>query len=349
VSAALVERVREQAGRCALAGSRLMDALLSGAADDLATGLGPVHDLLAPLEGDPAGTVPPLRFAGALHRLVLTRRAPRLAMHYPSVGGTAPVGDVWPAAREAVAEHVDALRSEVTRTVQTNEVGRSAVLLGGLQAVSAEAPLPVALLEVGASGGLNLLVDRFAVRVDGALRGDPASPLVLEEPWSGPAPPDVPVRVAERAGCDPDPLDPRSTEGRLVLTSFVWPDQLVRLARLRAALAVAADLPVRVERAPASQFLARELAAPRPGRRTVVWHSVVRQYMTPAERAAVDALLEQAGARATPEAPLVRLGLEPERDPEAGYPFRLRAQTWPGGQVRVLAEADGHGPPVVWR
>ncbi len=66
---------------------------------------GPVAELLGPLEHDPPGSVPALRFAGALHRLVLERRAPALAVHYPSVGGTP--GDVWPAARAVVEEHLD--------------------------------------------------------------------------------------------------------------------------------------------------------------------------------------------------------------------------------------------------
>lgn len=345
-SAPLADRFRDQAEHCGQAGSALVRALLSGAADDLDAG-GPVAALLSPLEPDPVGTVPALRFAGALHRLVLERRAPGLATHYPSVGGTAPAGEVWPAARAAVVEHLDDLADLVTRPVQTNEVGRSAALLGGLQAVSQDG-LPVVLLEVGASAGLNLLVDRYAVRTGGVLRGDARSPLVLDEPWEGVPPPDVAVRVERRAGCDPAPLDPHSTEDRLSLTSFVWADQLGRLERLRAALSVATRVPLAIERAAASAFLARELAAPRSGFRTVVWQSVVRQYMTPAERDAADALLAAAGARASEQAPLVRLSLEPAPEQLSGR-FQLTAQTWPGGQVRVLADAQGHGPPVVWR
>lgn len=71
-----------------------------------------------------------MRFPGALHRLVLERRAPALAVHYPSVGGTP--GDVWPAARRIVEEHLAALHELVRRPVQTDEVGRSSALLGGL-------------------------------------------------------------------------------------------------------------------------------------------------------------------------------------------------------------------------
>ncbi len=115
-------RFRAQADACRAAGSPLTGALLDGAADDLARP-GPVRDLLAPLARDPAGTTPPLRFAGALHRLVLERRAPALALHYPSAGGTAPVEQAWPGTREVVADEPE-LAELVRRPVQTNEVGR---------------------------------------------------------------------------------------------------------------------------------------------------------------------------------------------------------------------------------
>jgi hypothetical protein len=322
-----------------------MGDLLEGAADDMAAG-GPTSELLGPLEHDPSGSVPALRFAGGLHRLVLERRAPALAVHYPSVGGTP--GDVWPAARAVVQEHLDELRELVRRPVQTNEVGRSSVLLGGLLHVATSTGLPVRLLEVGASGGLNLSVDRFRHEVaDGVVLGEPASPVVLRAPWQGRLPDvDVPVHLVERRGCDPHPLDPSSADDRLTLTSYVWADQVDRFERLRGALQVAAAAPERVERLGGAAFLERELH-PREGVATVVWHSVVWQYLPPEERARLLACLEVAGGRATQAAPVVLLSLEPEHLEHGGFVLRLRA--WPGGQDRVLADAHGHGPPVVWR
>jgi hypothetical protein len=80
--------VRRQADFCRAAGSPLTADLLDGAAAELDDADSATSDLLRPLEDDPPGSVPALRFAGALHRLVLERRAPALAVHYPSVGGT---------------------------------------------------------------------------------------------------------------------------------------------------------------------------------------------------------------------------------------------------------------------
>ncbi|MCW2606014.1 MAG: hypothetical protein JWO60_707 [Frankiales bacterium] len=345
--AGFAARLREHGHACGPF-SPLMQALLTGAADDLGQG-GPVHDLLAPLADDPPGSVPGLRFAGALHRLVLERRAPLLALHYPSVGGTAPLEGLWEAVRSTVEEHAEALHPLVRRPVQTNEVGRSAVLLGGLALLTAVDRLPVRLLEVGASAGLNLRADAYALRVHGAVRGRQGSPVVLDEPWAGKLPPDVPVEVVERRGCDPDPLDPRATEDRLTLTSYVWADQVDRFTRLRGALAVAQEVEATVERAGATDFLGRHLGEVTPGRRTVVWQSVVRQYLTAQEREGVERVLEAAGERATVDAPLAHLTLEPARGTHELDRFEVRLRTWPGGGEELLAGAAGHGPPVVWR
>lgn len=340
--------MRAQARQCRRAGSPLTAGILAGAADDLEAG-GPTAALLGPLEDHPAGSVPALRLAGALHRLVLERRAPALAVHYPSVGGTP--GAVWPAARDVIDSQLDTLRELIGRPVQTNEVGRSSGLLGGLLHVARDTGLPVRLLELGASGGLNLLVDRYAHEVaDGLVLGDPGSAVRLAAAWRGNLPPyDVGLEIAERKGCDPSPLDPASAADRLTLTSYVWADQVERFERLRAALRVAAAHPVAVERLPAARFLDRELAAPRPGVVTVVWHSVVRQYLDARERGLVAALLEAAGARATRQAPLAHLALEPERIGGGSHDFGVVLRTWPGGGSRRLADCEGHGPPFVWR
>src|SRR4051795_13256755 len=101
----LPRRLRAQAEQCALHGSPLTGAILYGAADDYDAD-GPTAELLRPHADDPSGSVPSLRLAGALHRLVLERRAPELALHYPSVGGTAGTDGVWPAARRAMEEHL---------------------------------------------------------------------------------------------------------------------------------------------------------------------------------------------------------------------------------------------------
>ena len=345
----LVTRLRQQARQCGLHGSLLTAALLDGAAGDLEAG-GVVADLLGEHSHEPAGSVPALRLAGGLHRLVLERRAPELALHYPSVGGTAPVAGVWEVAERACQDHRELLREHLRLPVQTNEVGRSAALYGALMLLARAAPLPVRLLEIGASAGLNLRPDRFGYDVaDGHMLGAVGSPVRLERPWAGRPPAyDVVPLVVEAKGCDLAPVDPASTEGRLTLTSYVWADQTARLERLRAALALAQARPVVVEKAGALAFLRRELAHLPTGTLTVVWHSVVWQYVDPAEQAAVDLLLADLGSRATAQAPLARVSLEPERAADGAFVFRVHVQLWPSGERVHVADALGHGPPVRW-
>jgi hypothetical protein len=333
-----------QAEQCRARGSRLTAAVLEGAAADLVAG-GITEDLLGPHREDPSGTVPSLRFAGSLHRLVLSRKAPELALHYPSVGGTASVEDVWPAAERACRDHLDELRVLMRRGVQTNEVGRAAALYGVLGMIGG----PVRLLEIGASAGLNLRCDHFGYVVDGStVLGDPAGPVQLQQPWQGTLPRQSDVGIVDRRGCDPAPIDPTTTEGRLTLTSYVWADQQPRLERLRGALDLAARVPAEVERAGALDFLTRELAVLPRGITTVVWHSVVWQYIDPTERKAVDRLLSDVGRRTRADAPLVRVSLEPEQAVGKEFTFRVHATRWPGGERVHLADAEGHGPPVVW-
>jgi len=348
--ASLAERFRRHAdaldrGRR----SPLYVELMRGAATDLDGG-GVVRELFDGIPVPP-GSVPTLRLMAALHRLVLVGRAPRLASHYPSAGGTKPPVDAWPSAAATQRERFDEVRERLTLTVQTNEPGRAVVLYCVLLWLSERHRLPVRLLEIGASGGLNLLVDRFAYRVDGVLLGDVASPLVFDEPWEGRPVPDPSaaarsLRISRRAGCDLAPLHLASAEDRLTLRSYLWPDELDRLGRIDAALDVAARYPPRVAACAAERWLPRVLAPPRAGELTVIWQSVVRQYVPADAWAAIEQAIEEAAGAATPEAPLAWVTMEPDGHPLSR--FALRATTWPGGVRSRLADTGDHGPPVRW-
>lgn len=305
---------------------------------------GPVRDLLLPHAQDPFGSALALRYLGAVHRLVLEGRAPDLAAQYPSVGGRPDehLEDAFEAVVTSRAAEVAAL---IDRGVQTNEVGRSAALLGGFLRV-AEAGLPLRLLELGASGGLNLLWDhyRYESSADGRGFGPTGSALRFVDPWVDRRPRlDLSVTVAERRGCDRSPVDATTDEGRLTLRSYVWPDLTERFARLDAAIAVARSVPVAVEAADAVDWATAQLAEPRPGLATVVAHSIVAQYLTAPRRAELVRIINAAGARASREAPLAWLRFEP--GPHAA---EVRLTAWPGGEERLLATSPYHGPPVTW-
>lgn len=344
--AAIAAVLRSQSRWCERLGSPLYATLLEGAAADAENG-GPVWDVLVGHENDPPGSALALRFMGAVHRLVLAGSSPGLSPFYPSVGGSASSTDARPAFLDTVSENVEALRHLVDRPVQTNEVGRSSALVGGFLTVARETQLPLRLLEVGSSGGLNLRWDHYRYESGSWAWGPASSPVRFTDVFSGRTPAVADAVVAERSGCDPSPVDPSTEEGRLTLMSYTWPDQLRRFTLLRAALDIAADVPARVDRADGPGWLATQLSNERQGLTTVVFHSIVTQYLGDAGRSRLVDAMDDAGSRAADKAPLAWLHLEPT-DPRGGGRFLVHLTTWPPGEERLLAEAHPHGPPVRW-
>jgi hypothetical protein len=342
--AVLARRLRTQATACVALGSPLYGALMERAAVDVEAG-GPVFDVLAGHDGDPADYLVPLRLFGGLHRLALEGRAPALAAHFPSVGGDGDSTAAWPALLETVRREAPRLRAALGTPPQTNEVGRSAALLVGFHAVGAETGRPLRLLEVGASAGLNLRFDHYRYDVGPRAAGDPASPVRFpsswfEGTWSFP----LEVTVAERRGCDASPIDPRRADDRLRLLSYVWPDQAARFELLEAALAVAQRVDVPLDACDACDWLDARLEGTGEGLATVVFHSVFIRYLTDAGRARLRTVIAEAGRRATARAPFAWLRMEAGR----GLQTEVRLTQWPGGRERVLATAGYHGRPVRW-
>jgi hypothetical protein len=207
------------------------------------------------LEAPTAQRLPVLVLA-ALHDLVLDQPGLPLAQWYPSIGGDPDHdGDLHHALRSAVDEHRDRVVDRVRhRQVQTNEVNRCVGWQAALSMVCADDDRPLALVEVGASAGLNLGLDRYRIEFAGAGPvgpvGPPDSPVHLATTvrtgdWpelTRPLPP-----VVARVGLDQHPLDPTDPDDARWLTACCWPEQRARLDRLRAALAAtAADPPLLV-------------------------------------------------------------------------------------------------------
>ena len=236
----------------------------------LAADLAGRPDVLALLDAArPEQRLPLLLFASVHHEVL------RLGVGYPASGE---------AFADFCEEHGDALRELLaTRRTQTNEVGRSGFLLPCI-AMFGE---PLALIEVGASAGLNLNLDRYAYRYGDRVVGE--SPLLLEPELRGttPAVEELPV-VASRVGVDlapaPDPM---------WLRACTWPDQPDRLARLDAALAIAAEHPPPLVQGDALELLPDLIAAAEGT--VVVFHSAVTYYLDEGQRERLDALVASVG------------------------------------------------------
>jgi hypothetical protein len=162
------------------------------------------------------------------------------------------------------------------RRTQTNEVGRCAPILPLL----ARLPQPLALIEVGASAGLCLYPDRYRYDYGDVSVGPADSPVGLECATEGPVP--LPSRMPDvvwRAGLDLNPLDLRDDEHMRWLEVLIWPEQQNRLARLRAAAAIARADPPYLVRGDLTTDLP-ELAAQAPRDATlVVFHTSVLGYV----------------------------------------------------------------------
>lgn len=165
--------------------------------------------------------------------------------------------------------------------------------------------------------------------------------------WEGDAPSwTTPLTIAERAGCDMKPIDPRSKSDRDRLLSYIWPDQFARLSRIEAALAAAAQSVFSVERADAANWLEKRLAVDgSTGRTRVVFHSAVWSYLSADTKERLKTAIRSAGASATSARPIAWLSIEPDGiDGSAA----IRATIWPDGTTHRLGRSDHHGRWARW-
>ena len=336
---------RTQAGICGAMGSAFNQALGERCAVDLDAG-GRSAELLSPWFGRDArrlfADAVALRWLGAFHDRALRGVDPPLTLAYPAPGRPGDPPAAWSAIETAMRDDPAELASFMQHEPQTNEVLRSACLLPGFLAIARATGLPLRLLELGASAGLNQFWDRYAYDFGaGGVWGEPASPVRLAAEWRGPAPDlDQAVSVASRAACDRSPVGLEDSAARRRLRAYVWPDQFERLGRLDAAVALARRERVTVERADALAFT-RDRGAPQPGLATVIYHSIFWQYLPQETQRGLADVIEAFGAQAKAEAPLAWLRMEPV----AGNPSQIevRLTLWPSGEERRLGACSPHG------
>src|SRR6201993_5611272 len=149
----LLHMLRSQGRFCAGSGSPMYGERFELVAGDVEAG-GVFATVLSGHEDDPSREAVPLRLLGGLHRLVLDGRAPALRRWYPSTGGTWDAESAWPEITRTAGDHSDALRGALGQPPQTNEVGRSAVLIGGLLRLDRRPDFPGRLFQVGAAPGV---------------------------------------------------------------------------------------------------------------------------------------------------------------------------------------------------
>jgi hypothetical protein len=338
----------EQAGWCRKLGSPFTALLCETLAASLDAGTAIGREILD-WPGDPRATADALalRVAGALHALARGHLEPALTALYPP----APLPDaasLWRAARAALERQPQHFREYLAVAPQTNEVGRSGVLIAGLLQFARHHAVPLHLFEIGASAGLNLYLDRYRYRFGDASWGDPRAALELAPEWRGDPPAvDVGLRVASRQGCDLAPIDIASPAERARLLSYVWADQTERLQRVATAIGTALAEPTHIEARDAAEWLEEKLPpvdAARAGAR-VLFHSVFWNYLPASTQRRIETQIALCAAAATAAQPFGWLRLE--LDPADGQ-AALQLSDWPGARTQLLARAHPHGRSVTW-
>ena len=349
-------------------GGVIYPAICRGVADD--------PRVLSLLDGTPLPQRRPLLLLAAAHFLLLSGVDHPLAAYYDTVAavrGTpfdSSATDVSTVFTAFCEEHRRELERVIaTHTTQTNEVGRCSALLPGLCHIAAryEPKVPLSLLDLGTSAGLNLLFDDYAytyrsatedavrtagtvgsgVSIECSARDDLRSLPDLRLPTMG-----------ERVGLDLSPLDPFSDDAVLWLLACQWPDNPSRFGRLRGALSNvrSSDNPPRLEQGDMVTDLPRVAASIAGTSPLVVFHSWVAAYLDEEQQRTLAAEVNALGATRPVhhlycETPFETPGLPtpPSPVPREGPDLATAlVHIGPSGEPERLADTHPHGYWIRW-
>jgi hypothetical protein len=287
----------------------------------------------------------PLRIVGGLHNLLLSGEDKRLEPVYAGLETDQSVIDALVV--DLVQTYDHRLLPWLDGPPQTNEAGRSASIMAGLLWLSQRLGSKFGLNEIGASAGVNTMMERYHYDLGGVQVGPAASPMQIAPEWRGAPPPADEVEIVSIWGCDRNPIDLSDPVAAERLKSYVWPEMTARMARIDAAIRLAGEQPPELVKMDAAEWVPLMLAEPQAeGVTRVLFHSIVWQYLPEAGREAITAAMEQAGAEATAEKPLAWIMLETNRET---FKHELRVKYWPGGEDwQLLAESNPHGVWVKW-
>lgn len=269
--------------------------------DRLARGIAGDPELLSIAAHTRSGQQAPLLLLAAVHSLLLGGSDHALGAFYPSVTQRAavPPGDPMPAFRAFCRDHRDALLELVsTRLVQTNEPRRCTVLLPAFTTVARLAGgRPLALIEVGASAGLNLLFDRYGYDYgEGRFAGDPSAPVRFACALQGAMLPPIHAglpQVTTRIGIDLHPVQADTPQAMRWLRALVWPEHPERATLLLQVLAIAQREPPTLVTGDALTVLPQAVAAAPADATLCVFHTATLAHFPPEARERFRALIAE--------------------------------------------------------
>jgi hypothetical protein len=294
--------------------------------------------------GEPTRDALPLRLIGGLHALVRAGGDPELATVF---AGEVNEPEAIAASINAVLKrHDDIVFPWLDGPPQTNEPGRSGALIVGLLEVARRYGPKLEVLEIGSSGGLNLLIDRYRFDLGGATFGPADSPVTIAPEWRGDAPDAPPLEIVSTRGCDVAPLDVTDPAVAARLEAYVWAEKPERLERLAAAIGMVKACGVALEKADAADWVEARLdERQNEGVTRVLMHSVVWQYLPESIAERIRAAMKAAGERASAERPLAWVSMEPDRalaEQVVGVKSWPAGEGWTAGEWSVVATAHAH-------
>jgi hypothetical protein len=304
--------------------------------------------------------LPVLLFA-SVHWLLLADPAAPLAHYYPNLarGAALPpdeaLGEFRAFCLERASHLVELLAS---RRTQTNEVGRTALFVPTLARLGARLG-DLAHVDVGASAGLNLLIDRYDYRYEpgGSLLCGSTVTITCGTRGNVPVP-DAHPPIAVAIGIDANPLDVGDPEQARWLEACVWPDHVDRFRRLVGAIEIASECDVDLRAGDATTSIAGTVAEAAESGHPVVTTSWVMNYFTSAGRFEFLTELERAAATVDiswlyAESPALCPDLPGMPPPRRGtkQPTAVVLVRWRGGHLDAhhLADAHPHGRWLHWR
>jgi hypothetical protein len=292
----------------------------------------------------------PMIFLAAVHYLLLDGADHPLAAFYPNIHPEASIAaDLYPVFRDFCFHHRDEIENLITtHHVQTNEVRRCACLLPAFGIASRKAKgLPLALVEIGASAGLNLFWDHYGYDYGNRLfYGNGASSLRLTCRLRGdkkPPFPDTFPQIASRVGIDLNPIDIRDASATNWLRSFIWPEHAGRFDILHRAIEIARNSPPDLRKGDALEVLPGIMETVPKDSVLCLFHTFVSNQMLPETRDGLDNLIRDYGFKR--DVCCISIALSEKYN----YP-RIELLSYTGGVKthRHLANCSGHSRWLEW-
>lgn len=277
---------------------------------------------------------------GAVQFLLLDGVQHELASFYPSVGGHRNPNDAWSAFRRFCIEHATDLIEQIAkRRVQTNEVGRCGLLLPAFGIAERGFERPLALIEVGASAGLNLFFDHYRYEYsDGHTVSPPpqaqrtrvgANQVIIRTELRGDVDcpiPEIMPRVVNRTGVDIDPVDVTNDDAIRWVEALIWPDHVDRHETYRTAVTIVREIPPRIVTGDALDLLPELMHSAPVGSTPCVYHSHAIYQMSDDWRLEFERQLKACAQ----DRDFVHISLEWLKDD-------------PGPELHLTTYRDGHG------